>query len=180
MIWINVNRVRIFVIPNYRMFAPKVFNFENIFALSIFDFFASKVFIFTFNCAMPRRVPICDILKPSDWVIYVTVDHYGLGNLWAWASDGSQWVHSNFFIRVLPGINTHFVTNIFTQEGVLPITVPLYIYVSDRLVSMHDELVSQPHITYHEMFRTYSCHHNEKCSILGAVGVCGLICHRYG
>ena len=53
-IWINMNRVRIFLIPVYnwvgtipiyKIFAPNFFNFRIIFALSIFEnIVASKVF----------------------------------------------------------------------------------------------------------------------------------------
>ena len=56
---INVNWFKIFVIPNYRIFAPKFFNFVIIFALSIFEnFVASKVFAFRFHSVMPRRSPV--------------------------------------------------------------------------------------------------------------------------
>ena len=48
-IWIDVNRVGIFVIPNYRIFAPNFFNFKIIFALSILENgVAPKVFNFSF------------------------------------------------------------------------------------------------------------------------------------
>ena len=41
-IQINANWFWIFLIPNYRIFAPNVFNFKIIFALSIFDFVSSR------------------------------------------------------------------------------------------------------------------------------------------
>ena len=122
---INVNRARIFLIPFYnqvgvipicRVFAPKFFNFGIIFALSIFENVESfkvfhKVFTITSHCDMPRR-------DPYEQVKYAAVTQPGPGNLWVWDSGGSQWVHSNFFIRLPPKINTHFVTTSPTTRGV--------------------------------------------------------------
>ena len=74
MIQINVNQVGICMIPIYRMFAPNIFNFKIVFALSIFEnVVASKVFILTFFCAIPLQAEAL-LLGP--------------GNLWAWDSDG--------------------------------------------------------------------------------------------
>ena len=63
-------------------FAPNSFNFKIISALSIFGtFVASKVFNFTFLCAIPRHAPVGKILSPSvkeakapdvSWWDYVT------------------------------------------------------------------------------------------------------------
>ena len=59
MIWIDVNRVRIFVIPNYRIFAPNFFNLKIIFTLSIFEnVVVSKVFTFILFCSMLRSAPV--------------------------------------------------------------------------------------------------------------------------
>ena len=56
------------------MFAPNIFNFKIVFALSIFEnVVASKVFILTFFCAIPLQAEAL-LLGP--------------GNLWAWDSDG--------------------------------------------------------------------------------------------
>ena len=37
--------------------------------------------------------------------------------MWGWASDGSHWVRSNFFIRILLKINTHSVTTLWLSKG---------------------------------------------------------------
>ena len=54
---------------------------------------------------------------PADQVKDSTVDQPGPGNMWAWVSNGYQWVHPNFFIYVLLKINTHFVITFTTPEG---------------------------------------------------------------
>ena len=64
-----MNRVGIFVIQNNRISVPNLFNFGNIFALSIFEtFVASKVFTFKFHCVMPRRAPVDEIRCPAEQV----------------------------------------------------------------------------------------------------------------
>ena len=68
-IMINVNRFGISVIPDYRIFAPNFFNFENIFALRIFENIpASKVFTFTLHCAMPWQASPCRRFLTSWWL----------------------------------------------------------------------------------------------------------------
>ena len=66
------------MIPIYIIFAPKIFNFEIIFAVSIFEFFfASKVFhwvfTFTFHCDMQKQAPILEIQTPDEQVEDVPV-----------------------------------------------------------------------------------------------------------
>ena len=157
-IWMSVNWFLFFVIPNNRIFAPNFFNLNIIFALSIFEknYISSKVFTFTFFCAIPRQAPLGKIWRPYDKVEYVIDPLPGPGNLWVWYSNGSWWVNSNTVILVLPKINTHFVIIFPTPKGEFPITFSLYINESTWLVLMHDELVDQPRITYCNIFRPYS------------------------
>ena len=70
----NVNRVRIFVIPNYRIFVPNIFNFKIIFALSIFEnVVASRFLTLNFCCVMPQQYHVGDIIRPVERVEYVSV-----------------------------------------------------------------------------------------------------------
>ena len=156
-IWINVNRVGIFLIPNYRNFVLNFFNFEIIFALIIFEkYVATKVFTFFFFCAMPRRSPAGKFWNPDYWVEDVEATLTGTGNMWAWYFCVSWWVCSKFFIRVSLEINTHFVTTFPTPKGELLITVSLSINVSASLVRMHNNIFSQLFTTYNNIFRPYS------------------------
>ena len=121
-IWINVNRFGIFVIPNHRIFAHNFFNFKIIFALRNFgNFVASKVFTFNFYCAMPQQSPVGDIWSPSyrieDVAVALTV------RLWDRGNDMSLWVHPSSVINIAP-IYGNISTNIQTpEEEVVPITV---------------------------------------------------------
>ena len=106
MIWINViqagvNLTQIDVIQNCRIFVPNRFKFNIIFTLSIFENdVASTIFTFTFRCAITWLTPVGEILRPSDRVRYVKACPSGSGNLWAYVSDGYQWVHTNAIISV--------------------------------------------------------------------------------
>ena len=76
------------MIPIYRFVALKMFNFEIIFALSIFEkYVASKVstrFSLSFyHFAMTWQAP-------SDQVEYVAFAHPGPSNMRAWDSNDSQ------------------------------------------------------------------------------------------
>ena len=118
---------------------------------------------------MPRR-------DPDDRIEYVAVAQYGPGNLWLWASNGSLWAHSNFFIRIPPKINTHSVTNFTTPEGGVPITVSPPINGSSCLVRFGGEIYVQLRTTYFEIFRPYSYHRQQEIFRSSAVGVCRFIC----
>ena len=96
-IWINVNRVGIFVIPNYIIFAPNIFNFNIIFALSILEFLVTSK-VFTFICAMPWRSPVGNIRLPSGGAKDVTVACNV--RLWDRGHDGSLWVHPSAVINI--------------------------------------------------------------------------------
>ena len=114
---INVNRVRIFVIPNYRIFATNFFNFRIIFALIIFEnVVASKVFNFTFFCSMQKRPAVCEIQCSADGLKYVAVAC--TVRLWESGHYGFLLVHSSVTINIPTGYgNTS--TTIQTPEGVL-------------------------------------------------------------
>ena len=102
MIQINVNRSRIFVISNYRIFAPNFFNFKIIFALSIFEnFVASKVFFFNFRYYMPRQSPVGKIQHYDDGFEYFAVAHTVI--LFYCGRDGYLWVHPSAVINITPG-----------------------------------------------------------------------------
>ena len=112
MIQVDVDGIRIDVIQNHIIFAPKMFNFKIILVISIFEnAVASKVFTFTFLCAISLRAPVGEIRRPSDGVEDVKSPLCGTGNLWAYDSDGSWWVHINSVIAILPKYNSsHFST----------------------------------------------------------------------
>ena len=104
-----MNQVRIFVIPNYRIFAPNFLNFKITFTLIIFQtFVASKVFTITFCCAIPRQFPISDITHPYDGVKYVSVALTVV--LWYHVQYGSLWVLTSAFINILPGYGNISIT----------------------------------------------------------------------
>ena len=88
----------------------------------------------------------------SDGVEYVEAPLTSTGNLRAWDSNGSRWVHFNFVIRVPSEINTHFVITFPPPEGEVPINVSLYCNGSSCLVSMHDDLSTQLRTTYRKIF----------------------------
>ena len=101
LIQVGVDVIQIDAIQNYRIFAPNFFNFEIILALSIFEnYVASRVFNFTFFCAMIQHTPVGKIRRPSDWVKYVEAPLPGPGNMWAYASHGSRWVHTDDIISI--------------------------------------------------------------------------------
>ena len=104
-IWINMNRVVTFVIPNYRIFAPNFFNFKMIFMLRIFEnTVASKVFTLNFLCTMPRSAPVGNIRRPDNGVKDVSVSC--TVSLWGYGYNGSLWFHSSVVINILPRSST--------------------------------------------------------------------------
>ena len=119
---INVNQVRIFVIPNYRFFASNFFNFGIVFVLIIFETsVASKVWTFTFHCSVPRQGPVGQIWCPADQVGDVKV--VCSFRLWYRGHDGSLCVHPSTVIDILPGSGNISNTIQFPKGGVFPITV---------------------------------------------------------
>ena len=130
---VNVNRVRIFVIPNYRIFATNFFNFRIIFALIIFEnVVASKVFTFTFCCAMPWIDPVGEIRSPDGGVKDVSFS--GTVSLWDYGSDGSLWVHPSAVINIPPrSYASNISTNIQTSEWEL---VSITLSLSSFLVGL--------------------------------------------
>ena len=117
---------------------------------------------------MPRQ-------DPADRGEDVTFSQPGRGSLWAWASDDSRWVNSNFFIRVLPKINTNSITTFPTPKVEVPITLSPSINGSARLVSFCDEPVVQTCTTYCEIFWPYSYCQQLEMFHPSAVGVCQFI-----
>ena len=102
MIRFDVNQVGMFVIPNYRIFAPNFFNFKIIFAFSIFkNIVVSKVFNFNFCCAMPQRDTVSKIQLRAEEVEDSTAAR--IVSLWYYGSDGSLWVHSSAVINIMNG-----------------------------------------------------------------------------
>ena len=69
-IWINVDWVGIFAIPNHRIFAPNLFNFKTIFVLRFFEnIVASKVFTFSFLLYHSMTI-LCRRYLTSFWKIW--------------------------------------------------------------------------------------------------------------
>ena len=141
-IWINVNRVGIFlipiknwfsVIPIHRIFATNIFNFGIIFALRIFEnFVASKVFTFTFRCSMPRQSPTGKIWSPAglfkDVAVVLSI------RLWDHGHDGYLWVHPSAVINIPPRYG-NINTTIKTIDGkVFTVTLSWY----GRLLEVDD------------------------------------------
>ena len=127
MIKINVTRVGIFVIKNYRISAPNFFNLEIIFALSIFEnVVASTVFIFALCCAVPRIFPVSEIQRTADGVEYVTVSL--TVSLWGYGSYGSLWIRPSAVINIPPVSSTSKISNTIQnpEGGLFPITVSPY------------------------------------------------------
>ena len=59
----------------------------------------------------------------ADQVKHVAVSQPGPGNLWVWASDGSQWVYFSAVINILPR-SGNINTTIQTPDGeVVPVTM---------------------------------------------------------
>ena len=75
--------------------------------------------------------------------------------MWAYASYGSRWVHTDAIIRVPPEINNDFITTLTTTKGDDLITIYLYINGSVQFVSMNERVV-RTRSTYHELLRSYS------------------------
>ena len=108
---------------------------------------------------MPQR-------SPDDLVEDVAFSLHGTGNLQAWDSDGSLWVHSNFVIRVPSEINTHFITTFPTNKGEVLIAMSLYITGSACLVSFRDEIFSKRALPIVSSLEPIFVSDNERCSIL--------------
>ena len=184
MIWIDVNRVGIILIPNYRIFVRSFFNFKIIFALRIFEnnFASSRVFTLNFFWGVPRKSPVGDAQRSTEGVEDSAVAPLpgpgtlpGTVNLWVLASDDSRWIHSNIVICVTPEINTHFVTTLTTPKGEAPITVYLYINGSARLL-LWMIVFFRKRSTYCNNFWPYSCRQERDMFHPSAVGVFWLIC----
>ena len=113
------------MIPNYIIFSPIFLNIGIIFALSVFENYAtSKVFTFAFNCCMPRRAPVVKIRRPDYRVKYVAV--VCSDGVWDCVHNGSLWVHTSAVINIPPGsgnINTTIQT---PYGGVVPVTISLF------------------------------------------------------
>ena len=75
-----------------------------------------------------------DIRLPSDGVEDIKSPLPGTGNLRAYVSDGSRWIHTDAVIRITSEINNNSVKTLLTPEGDVPITVSPSINVSTRLV----------------------------------------------
>ena len=162
-IQVGFDVIRIDVIQIYRIFAHKFFNLEMILAVSIFVYaVVSRVFTFTFRCAMPRRAPFRQIIRPSvkdtedpddSWWDDVTtfppdnaitpdsITTIQTRNLWRYATGGYLWVHRPPIIPVSPKTNTHFVTTLPNYKGEVLITVSLSINGSNLLVSVTEHFV---------------------------------------
>ena len=124
---INVNQVGLFVIPNYRIFAPNFLNFKIIFVLSIFEkVFATKVLPSTFSCAIPRQSSVGNIWNPSIGVEGVAVAW--TVSICDYCSDGSLWVQPSAVINIPPVYSaSEIITTIQTPKGVVVlITVDPY------------------------------------------------------
>ena len=157
MIRFCVDVVWIDLIQNYGICA-QLYQFHNYScAQHFFNAVAFRVFAFAFCCDMQWRSLVGEIWHPSVeevkapdvyWWDSVTAilsesnsSHFSTtlhtGNMWAYASDGSQWVHIDVIIFVPPEINTHFFTNIITLKGDFLITVSPSINRSAWLVSIN-------------------------------------------
>ena len=111
-----------FFIPNYRIFALKFFNLKIIFALSIFENgIASKVFTFTFLCAMPWENPVRNIWRSAYGVEYVAV--YCTVRLWDRGHNGSLWVHPSTVINIFTESGNISTTTQIPDRVLVPITV---------------------------------------------------------
>ena len=96
------------MIPNYWIFAPNFFNFEIIFALSVFEtLFLIKVFNFSFHCSISLKYPVGKIWRSYDQGRDVAVVHSV--RLEDPNHHGSLWVHTSEVVNILPrsgNINT--------------------------------------------------------------------------
>ena len=119
---INVDQVRIFLIQKYRTFVPKIFNLEIMFALIMFEnFVVSKVFTFTFYCAIPCQAPVGKIRRPADWVEDVSV--FICVRLWDRGHNGYLWVHPSLVINIPLGSGNISTTISTPVLGLVPMTV---------------------------------------------------------
>ena len=174
-IWVSVDVIWINVIQSYRIFAPNFFNFKIIRAAIVFENDVPfRVFNFTFFCAIPWRAPVREIRIPSieeveatdvDWwnsavaiLPKYNSSHFSTtlptGNLWNYTLNGSWWFHTNAVIRVLPKINTCFLTNIPTPKGDFLITMSPSINVSANLVSINERVI-RSRSNFRELFRPF-------------------------
>ena len=148
-------------------------------------------FHFHFFCDMPQHSPVGEIWCPyikyaeapdvSWWYSITTITPESnssttiqTGNMWAYDSNFSRWVHTDAVICVTPKVNTNFAKNILTPKGDPPISVSLYINGSAHLVIMN-ERVFQTRSTYRDLFRTYSYIRQRYMFHTSAVGVWQLI-----
>ena len=163
-----------------QIFAPK-FSTLKLFSCSEF----SKLFClqgFQFNLLRHHATAItCRRYTTSFWRSRICRSSLtGPGNLGAWDYDGSRWVYSNFFIHVLPEVNTHFVTTFTTTEGEILITMYHSINGSTGLVIINDDIFAQPRTSYLDIFWSYSYHQQRYMLHPSAVYVFRFIRHRGG
>ena len=126
------------VIQNYIIFAPKCFHFKIILELNIFEnTVVSRVFTFTFCCAVPQRAPIGKIRRPSVkdteatnvywWDSIAAIPPniaiptnssttFQTGNMCQYYVYDSRWVCRNSILRVLPKINTCLFTTFWPSK----------------------------------------------------------------
>ena len=84
-------------------FCAQFFNFKIIFALSILENVVTSnffTFAFTFCCAMQRRDPVGEILRPTDGVKDSAVSC--IVSIWDYSSDRPLRVHPSAVINILP------------------------------------------------------------------------------
>ena len=111
------------MIQIYIIFANQLFQIRNYFCAHHFFLtfplrFSTRFSLSLFHCGMPHQ-------SPDDRVEDVAFSHPDPGNIWAWSSGVSRWVHSNLVIRILPKINTRVVTTFVTPEWGSPYHHPL-------------------------------------------------------
>ena len=144
---------------------------------------------------MPGRAPVGKIRRPYfeeeeapyvpwwDSITVITPDAaippdssttIQIGNIWDYDPNIYRLVHTSAVIRVLPKINTHFVTNIPTSKGDVTITVSPTINGSVCLVIMNDHVILTCY-TYLEIFRLYSYSQQQYMLHPNEVGVFRLI-----
>ena len=143
------------------MFAPKFFNIEIIFALSILIIVLSLRFsnrfpvsIF-FRCAMPRQDPADDIQRLADQVEDVAVIFSV--RLWGRGHNGSLWFNFSEFINILTGSGNINTNNLTPDVEVAPVIM----YRSGRLLEMGNGWLTSGVCTIHcvipDTFTKWSC-----------------------
>ena len=88
------------ILKNFRAQLFQLQNYSR--AQKFFYEVSSRVFTFNFLWAMPQCAPVGNIQHPSDGVGDVKGPLPSPGNLWAYASSGYWWAHTNAFISISP------------------------------------------------------------------------------